>query len=316
MGRRIGFMEAVDEGTLFKTSRAGTVRSIICCMNTLSFNILLRNVALDPKNVYLVRHKDTRIAKGVLQARDSSPYQLWLTQPDKFEAYQRLQGEDCFQKREWIASFVVTPRHETLFAGIYRKLGCGKPPEELKECPVSGIPVNDGKYVYYDLAPDDRLGELKGRLEIAWGDGFRAWIQNADSKDSGDKKVLEIRKTNQEPAFPGYREFRQDIAGIQTIWPSWQSHLLKCKGIYLLTCKDHGELYVGKADGADGFWGKFCEYAVTGHGGNEGMRPHKTSGYIVTILEALATAVPGELDHLEVLWKMKLGSRKWGLNAN
>jgi hypothetical protein len=285
-------------------------------MNTLTFNLLLRNAGIDPKNVYLVRHKDTRIAKGVLRTRGSSPYQLWLTQRDKFEAYQQLQGEECFRKREWIASFVVTPRDETLFAGIYRKYGCGKLPVQLRECPVSGVTVGDGTHVYYDLTPDDRLSELKGRLTIAWGDGFRAWIQNADSKDSGDKNILEIRKTEQEPAFPGYREFREDIAGIQAIWLSWQSHLMKCKGIYLLTCKDHGEQYVGKADGEDGFWGRLNQYAVTGHGGNEGMKPHKTSGYMVTILEALATPVPGELDQIERLWKRKLGSREWGLNEN
>jgi len=92
---------------------------------------------------------------------------------------------------------------------------------------------------------------------------------------------------------------------------------MKCKGIYLLTCKDHGEQYVGKADGEDGFWGRFSQYGATVHGGNEGMKPHKTSGYMVTILEALATPVPGEINEMERLWKRKLGSlEKWGLNKN
>lgn len=285
-------------------------------MNALTFNLLLREAGLDPKNVYLVRHKDTRIAKGVLRTRGSSPYQLFRTQPEKFEVYQQLQGKQCFGKRDWLASFVVAPRDETLFVGIYRKCGCGKPPKQLQECPVSGSPVYDNKHFYYDLAQDDRLSELKGRLVIAWGEGFRAWIQNADSKDSGDKKVLEIRKVEHEPEFPGYREFNENISEIPNIWPSWQSHLAKCKGIYLLTCKDHGKHYVGKADGEDGFWGRFNQYATTGDGGNEGMKPHKTSGYRVTILEASATPMSGELDQLEKLWKLKLGSREWGLNKN
>ena len=282
----------------------------------LTFNLLLRDANLDPKDVYLVRHKDTRITKGLLQSRGSSPFELWLTQRNQFETYQQLQGEDCFRKRDWIASFVVTPGDETLFAGIYRKRGWGKPPEQLRECPVSGKPVSDS-HVHYDLVREDRLSEWVGKVTIEWGDGFRAWIQNADSKDSGDKNILEIRRTIREHPFPGYREFRhENIAAIQSIWPSWQDALRNCKGIYLLTCKDHGELYVDKADGDDGFWGRFSTYAATGHEGNEGMKEHRTSGYAVTILEATATPVQGELDRLESLWKDKLGTRTWGLNEN
>jgi hypothetical protein len=282
----------------------------------LSFNLLLQQANLDARNVYLVRHKDTRIAKGLLRSRGSSPYNLWLTQKEKFECYQRLQCEDCFRKRNWIAAFVVTPEDETLFAGMYRKGGIGKLPDELRECPVSGKPVGNETHLYYDLAQDDLLSEWIGRLTIDWGGGFRSWIQNADSKESGDKKILEIRKDFQEPPFPGYREFHRDIAGIERIWPSWRSQLKNCKGIYLLTCKDTGKQYVGKADGEDGFWGRFCQYAETGHGGNEGMKPHQTSGYVVTILEALVTPALGDIDRLEVIWKEKLGSRIWGLNKN
>ncbi len=283
----------------------------------LTFNLLLQDAGLEPKDVYLVRHKDTRIAKGLLRSRGSSPYELWLTQKNKFEWYQQIQAEDCFRKRKWIAAFVVTPGDETLFAGIYRKQGLGKLPEQLRECPVSGKPVSDDTHIYYDLALDERLNELAGLLTIEWGAGFRAWIQNADSMESGPKKVLEIRQTIQEETFPGYREFQYgNISEIQSIWPSWQEALRRSKGIYLLKCKETGRQYVGKADGDEGFWGRFANYAATVHGGNEGMKRHSTTGYAVTILEALATPTQGELDRLESLWKDKLGTRKWGLNEN
>lgn len=286
-------------------------------MIALTFNLLLKNAGINPKEVYLVRHKDTRIAQSLLRSRGSSPYELWLTQRNKFETYQQLQGGDCFRKRDWIASFVATPWNETLFVGLYRKQGCGKLPVELRVCPVSGKPVSDDNCVYYDLVLNERLLEWSGKLTIEWGDGFRAWIQNADSKESGDKKIVEIRKEVQESPFPGYREFRhENIAEIQSVLPSWQVALRNCKGIYLLTCKDHGEPYVGKADGDCGFWGRFITYATTVHGGNEGMKQHKCSGYTVTILEAIATPTLDELDLLESLWKDKLGSRKWGLNEN
>jgi hypothetical protein len=282
----------------------------------LTFNLLLTEAGLDPKDVYLVRHKDTRIAAGRLQARGSSPYALWLNRREDFETYQQLQSEECFRKREWIASFVVPPNNETLFAGIYRKIGCGNLPDQLTECPSTGKTVNSETHVFYDLACDHRLDVWVGRLVVEWGEGYRAWIQNADSKDSGNKPILELRKAGHEPPFPGYRDFHEHIKDIPSIPPTWQSHLKNCKGIYLLTCKDHGKIYVGKADGNEGFWGRFNEYAESGHGGNQGLKVHQTSGYMVTILEVLATPEPGELDRLEALWKKKLGSREWGLNKN
>lgn len=33
-----------------------------------------------------------------------------------------------------------------------------------------------------------------------------------------------------------------------------------------------GKLYVGKADGEDGIWGRWLSYAATVHGGNVGLK--------------------------------------------
>ncbi|MFP5206657.1 MAG: GIY-YIG nuclease family protein [Acidobacteriota bacterium] len=281
----------------------------------LTFNLLLKEAGIDPKQVYLVRHQDTRVSKAQLRAHNSSPYDLWMNQPGQFERYQQLQREKCFDKRDIVASFVVTPRKETLFAGLYRKSGIGKLPDDLHECPVRKLPVSDLDHIYYLLDREDRLADLIGRLIIDWGNAYLAWIQRADVVE--EKSILEIRRERiKDEAFPGYREFQWNIADIQSIWPSWQDPLSRSKGIYLLTCKDTGKHYVGKADGEGGFWGRFCNYAENGHGGNEGMKKHSTSGYSVTILEALATPTQGEIDRLESLWKDKLASRKWGLNEN
>ncbi len=226
-----------------------------------------------------------------------------------------LQKRNCFAKRALLASFVVTPRKETLFAGLYRKNGFGPLPSDLQVCPVRGTPVSNDEHIFYDLAPDNRLDNLTGRVVIEWGKAYLSWIQRADEVEG--KPVIEIRtEQNRDEPFPGYRKFRWDLSDIGSIWPTWQDNLRQCKGIYLLTCKHCGQQYVGKADGDDGFWGRFLCYSLTGDGGNEGMKQHQTPGYFVTILEALATPSPGELDILESLWKEKLGSREWGLNKN
>lgn len=276
----------------------------------LTFNLLLKEAGIDPKDVYLVRHKDSRAQRQTL-------YSAYKKDLEQFETYQKLQSKDCFGKRPIIASFIAAPADRTLFIGLYANRGHDEFPEALRECPITGVPVGPATQIFYRLEPDPRLDEFKEKLTIEWGKGYRSWVQNADSRESGDKRILELHLDVREEPFPGYREFRlDDIADIQSIWPSWQQALSQSKGIYLLTCKDHGELYVGKADGDEGFWGRFCSYAATGHGGNEGMKAHATSGYSATILEALSTPTQGEIDDLETLWKDKLGSRKWGLNKN
>src|SRR5208283_4893301 len=142
-------------------------------------------------------------------------------------------------------------------------------------CPVTKRPVSDMDYIFYILDRDEKLADLAGRLMINWGNGYLAWIQRADVVE--EKTIIEIRKDRvRDEEFPGYRAFQWSIAEIQSIWPSWQDALCRSKGIYLLTCKDTGKQYVGKADGEDGFLGRFLCYADTGHGGNEGMKKHRT----------------------------------------
>ena len=275
----------------------------------LTFNLLLNQAGISSKDVYLVRHQDTRV-------QGQSIYSFYKTNPTQFEVYQKLQGRDCFGKRPYLASFISAPSDRTLFIGLYAIHGHDAFPVALRQCPYSAAPVAPETHYYYMLEPDHRLDELKEKLSIEWGKGYRSWVQNADSKDSGDKKILEfVREAHEEP-FPGYRNFYCDVADIPAILPSWQQALKQCKGIYLLVCKDSGKQYVGKADGEGGFFGRFLSYTSTGHSGNEGMKRHSTSGYFVTILEAIATPALGEIDQLEALWKIKLGSRKWGLNEN
>jgi hypothetical protein len=87
--------------------------------------------------------------------------------------------------------------------------------------------------------------------------------------------------------------------------------------VYLLTNPETGKQYVGSARGADGFWGRWEAYVASGHGGNRRMQEVPAADYQVTILEvAASSAGPESLDEMETRWKLKLLSRKFGLNAN
>jgi len=267
--------------------------------------------------VYLVRHKVTRVPKS----KHSSPYILWSSENtrSRFEVYQSLQGKgkskrkDVFGKRSILASFVVTPWEETLFVGLYRKLEKEKLPADLRECPVSGERVSDRTHHYYRLQLDERMSELRGKVAVDWGKSFRGWVQRADKQD---KRVLELRGEIIERPFPGFRKFEWKIGAIEDIPKEWKTQLTQHKGIYLQQCTKCGRLYVGKADGEEGFMGRFREYAKSTDGGNMGMKAHSHKDYTVRILEVFPIRHLDDISKIESEWKKTLGTCEWGLNRN
>jgi hypothetical protein len=141
-------------------------------------------------------------------------------------------------------------------------------------------------------------------------------VQKASSPN-GDKQVIEINRTFQEEAFPGYTNFISNLASLPSLPAGWLSALKAAQGVYLLTCPRSREQYVGSAYGADGFWGRWQAYVEGGHGGNVGLRSRDTSDYQISILEVAGSAATVEdILAMEGLWKDKLQSREMGLNRN
>jgi len=271
----------------------------------IGFNALLTAENIEPKDVKLVRHHTTKYGK------ERTPFWLSHTALSDFECYQRIQSRPVFKGAKIIASFVATPLNETLFIGLYRLEGLGRVPEGLID-PVTGKDAG-GKH-YYELAPMLQLAEYKQKLLVVWGAAFRAWIQLARKQD---KKVLEIRRSAGDPPFPGFMEFSSPLSALKKVPVAWQAALSSVGGIYLLTHPASGKQYVGTAYGASGFWGRWEDYANTGHGGNVGMRQAPRADHHVSILEVASSSSRAEdLFELEGRWKEKLHTRKFGLNKN
>lgn len=266
----------------------------------ISFNTVLLSENVDPGKVILVRHQDARALK------ERAPHTLWRTDPKALELYQRIQGKDRFPIGSILASFIVTPAGETLFIGLYKVKAKGVTPPKLID-PVSGK-ATTGKF-FYDIQRDDRLGEYRGKLVVDWGKGYLAWTQRASKQD---KPVLEIRRAVVDPAFPGFTNFRHDVATIETIPEAWKEVLRAVKGVYVLACQETGDLYIGSAKGGESLWGRFVEYAANGHGGNVELKKRGPMPYQVSVLE-IANSGEG-IERLEEAWKQKLLTRQFGLN--
>jgi hypothetical protein len=275
----------------------------------LRFNTLLAQDDIGPVNVSLLRHQDGRSEKG------RTPYELWRDNRPAFEAYQQIQRSRYRKtlRRDYWASFIVTPTGETLLAGFYscRYRGVNDA-ERIWPHAVGSDPV--GTREVYELTLTKCLNELAGRLVIEWGNSEQAYIQRADRQN---KLVLAIRDAFQEADFPDFARFISPLSKVVGLPAAWISALSACRGIYLLNCPKTREQYVGSATGDDGFYGRWVSYTRDGHGGNVGLKTREPSDYQVSILEVVGSATTlDEIAVIESLWKRKLQSREMGLNRN
>jgi hypothetical protein len=139
----------------------------------------------------------------------------------------------------------------------------------------------------------------------------------AAASDQQNKKIIELRRKFKEDDFPGHMNFHKPLSGIDVLPKAGLRHSAHHVGVYLLTCPRTKEQYVGKADGMDGFLGRWLEYVRTGHGGNIGLKSREPSDCFVSILEVAGSTVTEDgILAMESRWKLKLQSVQLGLNRN
>lgn len=273
------------------------------------FNSILLAAEFHLSEVRLLRHKDNSSAKG------RGPYELWRDERHQFDLYQstqRVANESKLRGSYW-ASFVGTPRGETLFVGIYGVSNRRLLEEDTPMPHRDGVDVAGSCHIY-DLRLDERLGDLIGKLIVDWGPGDRAWIQRADQQD---KQITELRAAFKEDEFPGFLDFIEPLSRLDKLPKGWITALQSSRGIYLLTCPKTKEQYVGSATGEGGFWSRWQSYLQTGHGDNVGLKSRDPSDYRLSILEVAGSSATWEdIISMEVQWKKKLQSREMGLNRN
>ncbi|HEY4933227.1 MAG TPA: GIY-YIG nuclease family protein [Terriglobales bacterium] len=274
------------------------------------FNTLLIEAGLSLSDVRLLRHVDQRSRKGL------TPYELWRDDRAAFDTYQsiqRIESKGAFGGANYWASFAGTEEGETLFLGLYKVEFCGLLDHDVPT-PNRDDVDKAGTCHYYNTAGADLLKEYVGKLVIDWGSGTRTWIQRPDRQN---KPIVELRRENRDPDFPGFSAFVKPLSRIEGLPRGWKEVLRSSRGIYLFTCPRTREQYVGSASGDNGFLGRWLSYVQSGHGGNEGLKSREPSDYQVSILEvAGSAATTEEIREMESLWKTKLQSREMGLNRN
>jgi hypothetical protein len=279
---------------------------------------ILKLAGFDPDpalRTRLVRHQDRRYHVKDLRR------QGWL------ELYQSYQAKPKFGRAKQIVSFYGLPGARAGFYGVYRVLACrdhkaGQGPI-VESCEWSKRWDLDSKY-FYELERDSRFDDFRDRIIIDWGAGALAWVQNLCNKP-----VLEILEAGRRlPPFEDYLDFSltypqmKDLYQNEEVHRDWRIPLSAVAGVYLILAQNSGNLYVGSASGVEGIWGRWRNYANSGHGDNVKLRDliRSDSSYPEQFRFSVLQILPKTLTTKEVVghetrFKEKLGSRATGLNS-
>lgn len=237
-----------------------------------------------------------------------------------FDLYQAEQVADVrpFDNCDVILSFLGIEGGMAEFHGAYQVQG-SRPfsPKDLARLPdYMAKPHTDGKArIFYDLKELETFRSLRGRVIVNWL-STRGWVQKKDLD------VYEILPPEEVIPFLGFQNILLNWAQLKTIFSTpranrdWKTALRSSAGIYRIVDHNSGKIYIGAAYGAQGIWGRWANYASTGHGGNKMLRDLDPSHFQWSIVRTLSGSMSErEVIAVERIEMAKHGSRAIGLNS-
>ena len=233
----------------------------------------------------------------------------------EFDEWQRWQNGHNFNCSRVVSLIQVGSSTRWMFAGLFKPTG---------HTVEKGAKRN---HYYYNLERQPSVEALEGRVFCT--SSYTNRNSYVHCSTVADMAVVEIlREKLSVGQFPGYKRVNLSKVDLDLLVrnsnESWRTALSSVKGIYLITDTKNGKLYVGKADGEDGIWGRWCAYSSTGHGNNKALvkelglkateRQHDLRFSLLEIADL--QSAPGEINTRESHWKDILMTRATGYNLN
>ena len=270
----------------------------------------------DVERIRLIRHKDSRKEKNIGgKIYENSLYDIYLYENDAFMTYQSEQLVKKFENVDYIVSFIGEESTSSRFVGVYKNNGI-----------LQMLPDYKGESLArFDIQEISGFELLKERVIIDWNNPVQ-WLQHYN-----EMPVIRIDRglmENNLPVFVRYEDVMLNYTQLKTIInsnnPEWKSRLESCNCIYLILDKSNGKQYVGSTYNTKGIWGRWSEYAKTGHGDDVELKKcidsdpkYAEKNFQWCILETLPIKIlPEQAIERESLYKRKLGTRMYGYSKN
>lgn len=270
----------------------------------------------DVERIRLIRHKDSRKEKNIGgKIYENSLYDIYLYENDAFMTYQSEQLVKKFKNVDYIVSFIGEESTSSRFVGVYKNNGI-----------LQMLPDYKGESLArFDIQEISGFELLKERVIIDWNNPVQ-WLQHYN-----EMPVIRIDRglmENNLPVFVRYEDVMLNYTQLKTLInsnnPEWKSRLESCNCIYLILDKSNGKQYVGSTYNTKGIWGRWSEYAKTGHGDDVELKKcidsdpkYAEKNFQWCILETLPIKIlPEQAIERESLYKRKLGTRIYGYNKN
>lgn len=294
----------------------------------MDLNLLLKSKGIDPQDVIVMRHRpsEPKLAKVI----------GWLAaeKPDVFNAYQQTQDAKVEKAmlelvgRGYVASFIAHGSGKALFIGLY-KIGETTPLTfdeywkvpayvEMKEYGMAGFKpeLERQTVLWFDMSLTSHFADWKGKLVVGWPPPERSWWRRAE------RNVMPVIAINEEglleTAMPEWDALNLSWNELNLLPSKWRSALSHWRGIYFIFDESDGKGYVGSAYGDTNIYGRWAEYAASGHGGNKLLRKRDPSDFKFSILQRVSPDMNADdVIRLESSWKERLHTRQpFGLNEN
>ncbi len=187
--------------------------------------------------------------------------------------------------------------------------------QQLKALGMKGLHEERPSTVWFDLNITSFYQRWKGRLILEWPGLERSWYRWAANNVFPVKAILE--ESALEPKMPSWDKLIVTREELQALLPSWRASLSHWRGIYFIFDVSDGKGYVGSAYGSENLLSRWQYYALTGHGGNKGLRDRAPENLRFSILQRVSPDLaPEDVIQLEASWKERLHTRAFGLNEN
>lgn len=297
--------------------------------DSLTLQELLRGVDSDfdntnPMSIKMIRHADGRTKRTRKEqkkelfingqpfpANITSIYALYIYRKELFMQYQSGQKLNNFRNIKYLVSFIGEEKLKSRFVGVYKIIGWEEDPN-----------AQDNDFVLLELEPVKGFEQFEKKVVIDWVSPANAWHQYYNIL----KPVIsidEMYKLDNTPQFKSYFDVILNHAQLQIAVndPDWVVLLREVNCIYVICDAKNGRLYVGSTYNPNGIWGRWSQYAATGHGGDIELvdkgETYCKNNFSWGILEVLPLDVSAK-DAItrENLWKEKLGTRICGYNNN